>query len=104
MFGLHRTILKPESRDDFKRYYASADVPRSFRSKRRHLNADTVVAPAALLLKFLYGTPRTAKLYKRVATPLMRMTRSRAGDHRRRSPLLYLFHWGFEKTKGRYDI
>lgn len=104
MFGLHRTTLKPESLVDFRRYYGSADVPRSFRRKRRFLDVDTLMAPAELLLYLLKKTPRTAELYKLLATPLMRSTAWRAHDWRRRSPLLYLFHWGFEKTKHRYDM
>lgn len=108
MFGLHMdgsgSSLKPESLTDFHRFFAAADVPLSFRKQRRFLRADTLTAPAALLLKFLKKTPRAAKLYKLLATPLTRLTSQRAFDWRRRSPFLYLFHWGFEKIKGRYEV
>ena len=45
MFGLHRTTLKPESLEDFKRFYRTTDVPRRFRKKRRFRDIDTLLAP-----------------------------------------------------------
>ena len=108
MFGIHlaggKHSLKPESLADFKRYYAAADVPCSFRKRQRLKHHGTLTQPVERLLMYLKKTPRAAKLYKMLAMPLMRLTSQRAHDWRSRSPFLYLFHWGFEEIKGRYDV
>jgi hypothetical protein len=108
MFGLHQAgsnlSLSPESLADFERYYESARVPSRFRKSHPVFNSDLLTRPVELLLSSLRKQPRTVWLYKLLAIPVMRLTSWRAHDWRRRSPHLYLFHWGFEKIKERYDV
>ncbi len=96
--------LKPGTVADFERFYAAAAVPWSFRERHRYLRRDTLMRPVDTLLRYLRDTPGTARLYKRLAPALMNLTAHRANDWRRLSPYLYLFHWGFDKIKGRYDL
>lgn len=96
--------LKPETVADFDRFYAAANVPWSFRQRHRYLRRDTLTRPVDALLEYLRDTPGAAKLYKRFAPWLMNVTAHRANDWRRLSPYLYLFHWGFDQTKARYEL
>jgi hypothetical protein len=105
--NMEEGTLTQVSHDDFLRFYEAAPIPWYFRYNTRLTLRDILTWPLDTLyfqLKKRLKKRQTSKAYQKLSPLLLMLSNRRARDPRRKSIYHYLFHWGFEKTKNRYEF